>query len=149
MSVTTSREALLDCLAVPRWADEVLAGAPYADRQTLLAAADAAARVLTDEEIAQALSGHPRIGERGAARSRREQAGVDPSDGDVATRLAAGNIAYENRFDRIFLIRAAGRDAEELLGELTRRLANDDATERNEVVDNLRQIALLRLEETL
>jgi 2-oxo-4-hydroxy-4-carboxy-5-ureidoimidazoline decarboxylase len=149
MSVTTSREVLLSCLAVPRWADDVLACGPYADRRTLLAAADAAARDLSDEEIAQALAGHPRIGERGAARSRREQAGVDPTVGDVGARLAVGNIAYEDRFDRIFLIRAAGRDAEEILGELTRRLANDDATERDEVVDNLRQIALLRLEETL
>ena len=46
----------------------------------------------------------------------------------------------------MFLIRAAGRDAEEILAELDRRLANDDATERAETVDNLRQIALLRLE---
>jgi len=149
MAVTTSRDVLLGCLAVPRWADDVLARAPYPDRQALLAAADAAARCLSEDEVAQALSGHPRIGERGAARSRREQAGVDPTVGDVATRLAAGNTAYEERFDRIFLIRAAGRDAEEILGELTRRLANDDATERDEVVDNLRQIALLRLEDTL
>ena len=46
----------------------------------------------------------------------------------------------------MFLIRAAGRDAEEILAELDRRLGNDDATERAETVDNLRQIALLRLE---
>ena len=87
----------------------------------------------------------PRIGERGGAQSQREQSGVDPTAGDTAARLKAGNEAYEERFDRVFLIRAAGRDAEEILSQLERRLQNDDETERAETVDNLRQIALLRL----
>lgn len=145
MSAATTREVLLGCLSVPRWADDVLAGQPYADDNALLAAADAAARELTDDELDQALAGHPRIGERGGAQSRREQAGVDPAQGDVAARLAAGNAAYEQRFGRVFLIRAAGRNAEEILAELDRRLGNDEETERAETVDNLRQIALLRL----
>jgi 2-oxo-4-hydroxy-4-carboxy-5-ureidoimidazoline decarboxylase len=149
MPVEVTRELLLGCLSVPRWADDVLAGQPYADRDVLLAAADRAARELTDDELDQALSGHPRIGERGGAQSQQEQSGVDPQHGDTAQRLEEGNAAYENRFDRVFLIRAAGRDAEEILGELDRRLQNDDATEREETVDNLRQITLLRLEQAL
>jgi 2-oxo-4-hydroxy-4-carboxy-5-ureidoimidazoline decarboxylase len=148
--MTVTREQLLACLSVPRWADDVLAGQPYADRLALLARADEAARSLSDSELDQALAAHPRIGERGGAQmsdqSQREQAGVDSSQGDTATRLAAGNAAYEQRFGRVFLIRAAGRGAEEILAELDRRLGNDDETERAETVDNLRQIALLRLE---
>lgn len=143
-----TREVLLGCLAVPRWADDVLAGQPYADEDALVAAADRAARSLTDEELEQALSGHPRIGERGGSQSQSEQSGVGTDD-DTATRLRRGNAAYEERFDRVFLIRAAGRNAEEILAELDRRLQNDDATEREETVDNLRQIALLRLEQAL
>ena len=145
----TTREVLLGCLSVPRWADDVVAGQPYVDGQALLDTADEAARELTDEELDQALSGHPRIGERGGAQSQQEQSGVDPTAGDTAARLEAGNAAYEQRFERVFLIRAAGRDAEEILAELDRRLQNDDATERAETVDNLRQIALLRLEGAL
>ena len=61
---------------------------------------------------------------------------------DTAARLLDGNIAYERRFGHVFLIRAAGRDGEEILAELERRLRNDDETERAETVDNLRQIAL-------
>lgn len=147
--VTVGRAELLGCLAVERWADDVLAAMPYDDAAALLSAADAAARELTDDELAQALAGHPRIGERGGARSRREQAGVDPAAGDTAARLAAGNAAYEQRFGRVFLIRAAGRDAAAILAELERRMGNDDVTERAETVDNLREIALLRLEEAL
>ena len=142
----TTREVLLSCLSVPRWADDVLAGQPYADKQALLDAADAAAGALTDEELDQALAGHPRIGERGGEQYQREQSGVYPTQGDTAARLQAGNVAYEERFGRVFLIRAAGRTAEGILIELDRRLHNDDETERAETVDNLRQIALLRLE---
>ena len=148
--MTLARDQLLSCLAVPRWVDDVLAGEPYADRDAAVARADEAARALTDEELDQALSGHPRIGERGGSQSQKEQSGVDPTAGDTAARLKAGNAAYEERFDRVFLIRAAGRSAEEILAELDRRLGNDDdATERGETVDNLRQIALLRLEAAL
>ena len=144
------RALLTSCLSVRRWADDVLAGRPYASRDELLAAADAAARHLDDEELEQALAGHPRIGQRPSAGhtagfSAREQAGVDPSNAAIADRLAAGNRAYEDRFGRVFLVRAAGRSATEILDELERRLGNDDTTERAETVDNLRQIALLRL----
>jgi 2-oxo-4-hydroxy-4-carboxy-5-ureidoimidazoline decarboxylase len=145
--MSPTREQLLSCLSVPRWAEDVLAGEPYADRAALLAAADAAAGSLSDPELDEALAGHPRIGERGGARmsaqSQAEQAGVEAS---AADRLAAGNAAYEERFGRVFLIRAAGRDAEEILAELERRLGNSEEAERAETVDNLRQIALLRLE---
>jgi 2-oxo-4-hydroxy-4-carboxy-5-ureidoimidazoline decarboxylase len=147
--IVTTREVLLGCLSVPRWADDVLAGQPYEDRDALLTAADKAAGELSDAELEQALSGHPRIGERGDAQSQQEQSGVDPAASDTAALLAAGNAAYEERFDRVFLIRAVGRDAEEILAELESRLGNDDETERAEVVDNLRQIALLRLEGAL
>jgi 2-oxo-4-hydroxy-4-carboxy-5-ureidoimidazoline decarboxylase len=149
-----ARALLAGCLDVPRWVEEVLSGRPYGDRRALLATADLAARSLTDAEVQAALAGHPRIGERAGAghnveASAREQAGVDADDASTATRLAAGNAAYERRFDRVFLIRAAGRSGEEILAELERRLGNDDATERAEVADNLRQIALLRLEQAV
>ncbi|WP_122261775.1 2-oxo-4-hydroxy-4-carboxy-5-ureidoimidazoline decarboxylase [Ornithinimicrobium cerasi] len=145
---------LRGCLDVPRWVAEVLAGRPYGDRRGLLATADLAARSLTDAEVDAALAGHPRIGERpgeghNVEASAREQAGVDADDAGTAARLAAGNAAYERRFDRVFLVRAAGRSAEEILAELERRLGNDDDTERAEVADTLRQIALLRLEQAV
>ena len=146
MEVT--RDQLLACLSVPRWADDVLAGVPYDDRTALLARADEAARALTDDELAQALAGHPRIGERAAAghnapASAPEHSGVDTTH---QARLNAGHGAYQERFGQVFLIRAAGRSGAEILAELHRRLGNDDDAERAETVDNLRQIALLRLE---
>jgi len=67
----------------------------------------------------------------------------------VAERLAEGNRAYEEKFGHVFLIRAAGRDATEILSELERRLSNDEGTERAETLGALRQIALLRLEQVV
>jgi len=151
-SAAELRPRLLACLGVARWVDEVLDGRPYAARSAVFDTAERAARHLSDSELASALAGHPRIGERASAPehhaefSRREQAGVDPTDAEVRAALHAGNAAYEGRFDRVFLIRAAGRSAPEILAELRRRLDNDDETERAETVDQLRQIALLRLE---
>jgi 2-oxo-4-hydroxy-4-carboxy-5-ureidoimidazoline decarboxylase len=146
-----AREQLARCLDVERWVDAVLLGRPYADVGALRQVAATAAGSLSDDELESALARHPRIGERAGAghdagHSAREQSGVDHGDADVTARLADGNRAYEERFDRVFLIRAAGRDSGEILAELSRRLDNDDATEREETVTQLREIALLRLE---
>jgi hypothetical protein len=60
-----------------------------------------------------------------------------------------GEHVNERRFGHVFLIRAAGRSAGEMLVELRRRLDNDDARERTEVTDQLAQITRLRLETLL
>jgi 2-oxo-4-hydroxy-4-carboxy-5-ureidoimidazoline decarboxylase len=139
---------LLACCDVPSWAAAVRARRPYADEHALLRVADEAARALGPEDVDRALAAHPRIGERaeGAGRSaswsRQEQSGV--ADG-TRQALLEGNRTYEDRFGRVFLIRAAGRTPDEMLAELERRLAHDDATEVVEACDQLAQIALLRL----
>jgi len=148
-------ERLSACLPVRRWVTEVRDGRPYAGWRALEATAEAAAGHLSEEELAAALAGHPRIGERASSPrhqadlSAREQSGVDPADEEVAAELAAGNAAYEDRFGRVFLIRAAGRSAPEILTELRRRLGNDDETERRETVAQLRDIALHRLRQVV
>jgi 2-oxo-4-hydroxy-4-carboxy-5-ureidoimidazoline decarboxylase len=149
-----ARERLTACLDVPRWVDTVLEGRPYADLGALHTVAGGAAAELDDAELARALDRHPRIGERAgaghdAAYSAREQAGVDPADADVARRIAVGNMAYEARFDRVFLIRASGRTGPQILAELDRRLANDEETERAETVGQLQEIALHRLDQVV
>lgn len=149
------RRRLTTCLNVPRWVEQVATGRPYADWSALVTAAGQAAETFDAAEVDSALAGHPRIGERAtsdehdAELSEREQAGVDASDATAIRALAEGNVAYEHRFDRVFLIRAAGRSSTEILAELQRRLDNDDDSERGEVVSQLREIAILRLKERL
>lgn len=147
-----ARAGLQTCLNVPRWLDTVLANRPYADEAAVTAIASPAATYLEDDELDSALAGHPRIGEKAsspdhdAELSRKEQGAVDPVDTEVLGEILAGNHAYEAKFDRVFLIRAAGRSATEIRDELHRRLANDALVERGEIVAQLHDIAMLRLE---
>ena len=143
------------CLRADQWVRQLLALRPYPDVPSLLATAQEAAERMDDSDLQSALSAHPRIGERPsgagaeAASSRREQSGVADGDPAMAARLAAGNAAYEERFGHVFLIRAAGRRAPELLAALEQRLGHDDGTERAVVKQQLGEIAVLRLERLL
>ena len=148
---TTVTELLRTCNAAPRFAADVLAGRPYPDAEALVARAEAVARSLPWDEVTRALAAHPRIGDRvegasaEAQASRREQSSMSDADAEVRAALVEGNRAYEERFDHVFLIRAAGRSPREMLAELRRRLANDVETERAEVTEQLAQITALRL----
>ena len=146
-----ARARVLVWAAIPVWADAVVAGRPYASADALVESAGRLAQEWGEADLDTALSHHPRIGERAAgtdaeaAASRAEQAAMATAAEDVATRIADGNRAYEERFGRVFLIRAAGRSPEEMLAELERRLGDDAAAEAREALSQLAEIALLRL----
>ncbi len=144
-------QALRACNAAPRFAAELVAGRPYRDADTLVARAEEVARSLPWEDVAVALAAHPRIGDRvegasaEARSSRREQSSMADADDETRDALLEGNRAYEERFDHVFLIRAAGRSPDEMLAELRRRLDNDEDAERAEVTEQLAQISALRV----
>ncbi|TDD24675.1 2-oxo-4-hydroxy-4-carboxy-5-ureidoimidazoline decarboxylase [Kribbella turkmenica] len=144
------RPLLAACCDVPRWADGVLAGRPYADAAALTATADKGLRELDTADVDRALAAHPRIGDRAAgasteaAWSRNEQSGVGDDPG-VRAALAAGNRQYEERFGRVFLICATGLSAQQMLSSLRERLTHDETAEASVVHEELRKIALLRL----
>ena len=146
------RAALGAALSVERWVDEVAAAAPFASTAALLSIAHDAATPLSPAEIDEAIAHHPRIGEKavgeGTAQSfsASEQASSASDDTELALKLAEGNVLYEQRFGRVFLIRAAGRSRLEILAELTRRLSLDESEELAIVGEQLRDIAILRLE---
>ena len=149
------QQVLPACLGVPRWIDEVVAGAPYTSVDELIVAAELAATPLSAAEIDQAMSHHPRIGEKpvgeGAAQtfSRREQASLGADDAELGRAISEGNREYEERFGRVFLIRAAGRSRIEILAELRRRMLLDDEVELAIVGQQLGEIAVLRLRAVL
>jgi len=149
--IEPSHEHLRTALGIERWVADVASAGPFVDLDALLDAAAVAATPLLPAEIEEALAHHPRIGERAtgssasAEHSRREQASPDADDATLGERLAAGNAAYEERFGRIFLIRAIGRSRAEILAELERRMTLDDHEELVTVGEQLREIALLRL----
>lgn len=151
-STDDAARVLLPICASAQWARALVEHRPYADTAALADASDEVFAQLAEAELEAALAGHPRIGERmkgddaAAQLSRSEQSAMRSADEQVAAQILQGNQDYEQRFDRVFLIRAAGRAPHEILGELRRRIDNDDETERAEVREQLRQITRLRLE---
>lgn len=158
LSEDEAGQLLTACCGARAWVAAVLAARPWRDREALLAAAGEAWRPLTHEQIAEAVAHHPRLGESRAAVglgpresgwSAREQAGAHVAGADVRGALAEGNLDYERRFGRTFILSAAGRSAEEMLAALRARLRNDPETELAITGAELRKITLSRLEKLL
>jgi 2-oxo-4-hydroxy-4-carboxy-5-ureidoimidazoline decarboxylase len=150
-----AREALGPCCSSGRWVKAVVAGRPYPDIGALLDASNEAVAGLVQRDLAEALAGHPRIGDRrvtsngkvgiGGGWSSQEQAGVSRADDALRQALAEGNEDYERRFGHIYLACATGKDAAELLAILRRRLGNDPAAEWRVVAAELAKINQIRL----
>ena len=138
-----------------QWVATLVAGRPFGSAAALVAASDDALAGLPWSEVEAALAAHPRIGDRPAgggresAFSRQEQSAAAGSDADLDAALLAGNVAYEQRFGRVFLVCATGLSRREVLDRLTIRLAADDDTERRTTRDELAAIVRLRLAKTM
>ena len=141
-----ARAALARCCGAVRWVAAMLAARPFQSDTALLETAEHAWWDLRRGDWLEAFAQHPRVGGRTADQwSRREQAGVDVATAATRMALAEGNRAYEKRFGHVFLICAAGRTADELLGELHGRLGNDPATELRIAAGEQAKIIQLRL----
>jgi OHCU decarboxylase len=144
-----AQERLYSCFASRRWAQRVAEMWPYPDRDRLLAAAERAWSELEPSDWAEALAGHPRIGDSGGsspAASEREQSEVRIAAAGTLELLAAENRLYEARFGHVFLIAAAGKSADEILAALRKRMENDAVTEARIAAAEHRKIARRRLE---
>lgn len=145
---------ILPCCGSNSWARRMAALRPIADEDSLLAASDKIWRSLTEADWMEAFAHHPRIGHsfvpstapaRSAQWSSEEQQKVGAARDNVLVALAEGNRAYEQRFDRIFIVCAAGKSAQTILDILRRRLRNNEQTELQESAEQQRQITSLRL----
>jgi 2-oxo-4-hydroxy-4-carboxy-5-ureidoimidazoline decarboxylase len=145
-------EALAPCCASRRWIDLMVSDRPYVVLPALMSAGQAALGSLEWADILEALAAHPRIGQRAAGQdlestwSRGEQSGAATADLSTADALLQGNADYDERFGFVFLICATGLSAEQILSQLTRRLANDPDVEQAEVRTELAKIVAIRLE---
>jgi 2-oxo-4-hydroxy-4-carboxy-5-ureidoimidazoline decarboxylase len=164
MAPEAAQRLLWPCCASDRWVSQLVRGRPHGTLERLGQASDQLVAQLEWSEIEQALSAHPRIGERapGADREARwsrdeqsalqpvhtEQTQTGPSQTDVATALAEGNLAYEQRFGHVFLICATGRSAVQILAALRSRLGNEPVAEHEVVRAELSDIVRLRLAKT-
>jgi 2-oxo-4-hydroxy-4-carboxy-5-ureidoimidazoline decarboxylase len=152
----TATQVILPCNGSLAWAIGVVNLCPFDTPEELFAASDKVWLALPEKDWQQAFDSHPRIGERKAKAatvqslkwSAGEQSAANP---DAATQeaLAAANREYEQKFDRIFIVCATGKSAEEMLSILQARLVNDPATELKEAAEQQSQITQIRLRKWL
>lgn len=148
--------AILPCNGSKAWAIGMVNARSFEAPEACFSASDAVWNGLSAKDWQEAFDSHPRIGEHKAkaatdkslAWSAGEQAAAKLTT-DAQARLAAANKEYERKFDRIFIVCATGKTAEEMLTILRNRLANDAVTELHEAAEQQRQITQLRLRKWL
>jgi 2-oxo-4-hydroxy-4-carboxy-5-ureidoimidazoline decarboxylase len=149
---------ILSCCGARAWAACLAGKRPFANEQPLFAAADECWQHLPEADWLEAFRSHPRIGEQhaekkttavSAAWSRSEQSRMNEADAAILQRMQDGHRQYEERFGRIFIVCASGKQPAEMLSILERRLGNDPALELQESAAQQQQIMQLRLRKWL
>jgi allantoicase len=145
--MTPAYDDLVRCCGSTAWAHGVVESAPYDDLEDLLARGRERWWSLDPADWHEAFAAHPRIGGRPPEGSQesREQSTVADADSRVLAALAEGNLAYEEKYGFTYIVRAAGRSPEELLGLLLERLDSDPGTELVEAAAQQWEITELRL----
>ncbi len=112
----------------------------------------------TDADWLEAFAAHPRIGDVDALRAKfaataawasGEQAGVAGASESTLRALAEGNRDYEAKFGHIFIVCATGKTADEMLGLLRERLANEPDAELAVAAAEQAKITAIRLRKLL
>jgi allantoicase len=147
------------CCGSSAWVRGMMAIAETDSAFTSLAALEKRAtdvwNALGPSDWDEAFAAHPRIGETKAAApqsatakgwSSGEQAKVAEANAGVRAELRAANLAYEERFARIYIVCATGKTAEEMLAIAKDRMANTPEVELRRAIDEQRKITALRLE---
>jgi OHCU decarboxylase len=150
-------EAMISCCGSRRWAAAMVASRPIESSERLRDTADRIWSTMEVPDWIEAFACHPRIGERKAAHatakskewSRQEQASADGADYDVLERLAKCNAEYEERFGFTYIVCATGKNGDDLLAILERRLKSDREAELREAAEQQRQITQIRLRKWL
>ncbi|MDX6209630.1 MAG: hypothetical protein QOE24_2021 [Frankiales bacterium] len=139
------RQVLLQACGSRAWVEAVVAARPWTGG--LLEAASDAWSAVGPDDWREALAAHPRIGDRTPAGSqeRREQSATAGADEAVLAEIAAGNLAYEEKFGMTYVVRASGRPADELLTILRSRLGNAPTDELAVAAEQQAEITALRL----
>lgn len=154
-----SREAFVSRLAdvyehSPWVAETAYAQKPFASRDALHRAMEAAVAGAGEARQLALLRAHPELAGRAALRgeltahSTREQdgSGLLAAPQESVERMQALNRAYSQKFGFPFIIAVKGLDRETILARLEERLTNTQAAERAEALRQVGRIAALRLD---
>jgi 2-oxo-4-hydroxy-4-carboxy-5-ureidoimidazoline decarboxylase len=158
LPIDAAAAEIFSCCGSQTWARKVASFRPFAEEESLFRAAEACWQSLPEEDWLEAFRSHPRIGEQhaqskttatSAAWSRSEQGQMKDADAEIVAQMRQGHRAYEERFGRIFIVCATGKQPAEMLEILERRLKNPPDVELVESAAQQQQITQLRLKKWL
>lgn len=158
MPETEAAFKLATCCGSSKWVAEMVRRRPFHARDHVLSAAEEIADRMEGGDWLEAFAHHPKIGETRARASvsqvaanwsAGEQSAVGRVSGAVRDALGAANIEYERKHGFIFIISANGRDADEILQSLLKRLDNTTEEEMAIAAQEQRKITRLRLEKLI
>lgn len=135
----------------PAFRERILSRRPYASVTDLVTAAQEDADGLSEDDLLAMQSTVTRFGLRLSGHdhherwSLEESSGIDRENDDVQRRFTLANQAYEERFNRVFLISADGMTGTEILNEIERRTGLDDAGEMAALRSEFRKLLGVRL----
>lgn len=151
-------DALFKCCGCTIWAQNLIDFRPYKNKEELLRLSDMIWSSCEGEEVLEAFSHHPKIGdikslEQKFATTKEwasgEQAGVNVATPKVLEELAAANAEYEKKFGYIFIVCATGKTADEMLSLLKWRLLNAPEEEYRIAKAEQNKITHIRLDKLI
>ena len=147
--------ALADIFEHSPWVAEGAEGArPFASKETLLDAMIAVVLAAPHPEKLALIRAHPDLAGRLAVKgaltdaSTSEQAsvGLDQCTPEEFARFQSLNEAYKAKFGFPFVMAVRGKSRAEILDSFAQRLENDEAAEFDAALEQIAEIARLRLE---
>ena len=158
LSDKEANDVLCRCCASRVWVKRILGYRPFRDSLQIKLIADQIWFNLAEVDWLEAFRGHPKIGDVASLRKKysstvswikAEQSAVESASDEVFRDLEHYNEEYETKFGFIFIICAAGKSVEEILGALRARLMNSREQELRQAVIEQIKITHLRLEKLL
>ncbi|MBV9438385.1 MAG: 2-oxo-4-hydroxy-4-carboxy-5-ureidoimidazoline decarboxylase [Candidatus Eremiobacteraeota bacterium] len=130
---------------------------PFADLDALHAALIDVVRAAPQSEQVALIAAHPELAAPAKraveltpeSRGEQRSAGLDALSSEESERFARANAAYRTRFGFPFVVCARRLDAAGIQRALERRLASDRKTEIATALDEIAQIARLRLQDAI
>ncbi len=148
-------DTLIQCCHCRRWAKALSEEKPFASSDELQQKASSIWSTATEEELLEAFSGHPQIGDMEALRNKyaasanREQGQVVGAEEEVLKALKIENQQYLEKFGFIFIVCATGKSASEMLALLRKRMVNNRVAELQNAAIEQGKIMRLRLAKIL
>ncbi|MDB4958257.1 MAG: hypothetical protein JWO36_5826 [Myxococcales bacterium] len=151
LSSGDAQAAFRRCCGASRWVEAMTAARPFEDAAALLRIAERTWWSLGEADFLDAFASHPKIGDAKphdaatATWSTSEQAAAAAGTAATLASLAEANQQYADKFGFIFIVCAAGRAADAMLADLTRRLARTRPEELRTAAEEQAKITRLRL----